>query len=74
MLHDFGSDFFRRPTQALLPDESPSFRYTFHGRYAMFQALRDADMVADMLARYPAVTAWMMRVEEHTGTRAARGD
>ena len=42
--------------------------------YAMFQALRDADMVADMLARYPAVTAWMMRVEEHTGTRAARGD
>ena len=42
--------------------------------YAMFQALRDADMVADMLARYPAVTAWMMRVEEHTGTRATRGD
>lgn len=42
--------------------------------YAMFQALRDADMVADMLARYPAVTAWMMRVEEHTGTRAARKD
>ena len=42
--------------------------------YAMFQALRDADMVADMLARYPAVTAWMMRVEEHTGTRAARRD
>jgi dTDP-4-amino-4,6-dideoxygalactose transaminase len=39
VLHDFGSDFFRRPTQALLPDESPSFRYTFHGRYAMFQAL-----------------------------------
>lgn len=42
--------------------------------YAMFQALRDADMVADMLARYPAVTAWMMRVEENTGTRAARRD
>jgi len=42
--------------------------------YAMFQALRDADMVADRLARYPAVTAWMMRVEEHTGTRATRGD
>ena len=42
--------------------------------YAMFQALRDADMVADMLARDPAVTAWMMRVEEHTGTRATRGD
>lgn len=42
--------------------------------YAMFQALRDADMVADMLARYSAVTAWMMRVEEHTGTRATRGD
>ena len=42
--------------------------------YAMFQALRDADMVADMLARYPAVTAWMMRVEDHTGTRAARKD
>lgn len=39
--------------------------------YAMFQALRDADMVASMLTRYPAVTAWMMRVEEHTSTRAS---
>lgn len=40
--------------------------------YAMFQALRDADMVVDMLARYPAVNAWMARIEELTGTRAAR--
>jgi len=40
--------------------------------YAMFQALRDADMVVDVLARYPAVNAWMTRVEECTGTRAAR--
>jgi hypothetical protein len=40
----------------------------------MFQALRDADMVVEMLARYPAVTAWMTRVETHTGTRTARGN
>jgi len=39
--------------------------------YAMFQALRDADMVVDMLTRYPAVSAWMMRVEEQTSTRAS---
>jgi hypothetical protein len=31
-------------------------------------------MVADMHTRYPAVSAWMILVEEHTGTRAARGD
>ena len=41
---------------------------------AMFQALRDADMVADMRTRYPAVSAWMVLEEEHTGTRAARGE
>lgn len=39
--------------------------------YAMFQALRDADMVVNILARYPAVNAWMARVEEQTGKRAA---
>jgi hypothetical protein len=31
-------------------------------------------MLADMHTRYPAVSAWMILVEEHTGTRAARGD
>jgi glutathione S-transferase len=42
--------------------------------YGMFQALRDADSVADMLQRYPGVLAWMTRVEQDTDTRAGAQD
>ena len=35
--------------------------------YAMFQCFRDADLALALLNQYPAVTAWMARVEEHTG-------
>ena len=38
--------------------------------YAMFQCFRDADFVAAMLEEYPAVTAWMARIEAETSTRA----
>ena len=38
--------------------------------YAMFQCFRDADFVAAMLDEYPAVTAWMARIETETSTRA----
>ena len=38
--------------------------------YAMFQALRDADMALTLLQSHPAVTAWMARIEETTSQRA----
>jgi glutathione S-transferase len=38
--------------------------------YAMFQALRDADMVLPIMQRHPAVMSWMTRVEETTNERA----
>ena len=34
--------------------------------YGMFQAFRDADMLAELLAASPVVTAWMARIEEAT--------
>ena len=36
--------------------------------YGMFQALRDADMAETIVERYPAVPAWMARVEAATDT------
>jgi glutathione S-transferase len=39
--------------------------------YAMFQALRDADMALAIMQKYPAVTGWMARVEETTSERAS---
>ena len=36
--------------------------------YGMFQALGDADMVVPILERYPAVPAWMARIEAATDT------
>jgi glutathione S-transferase len=38
--------------------------------YAMFQALRDADMALTLLQSHPAVTSWMARIEETTAQRA----
>jgi glutathione S-transferase len=39
--------------------------------YAMFQCFRDADNAFTILQRYPAVTAWMDRIEQATDQRAA---
>ena len=39
--------------------------------YGMFQALRDADMALAVMQRYPAVIAWMARVELATDTPVA---
>ena len=36
------------------------------GVYAMFQALRDADMAMEVMQRYPAVLSWMGRLESAT--------
>jgi glutathione S-transferase len=38
--------------------------------YAMFQALRDADMALTLLQSHPAVTSWMARIEKTTSQRA----
>jgi glutathione S-transferase len=35
--------------------------------FAMFLALQDADMAAEIIAQFPRVTAWMERIEENTG-------
>ena len=40
--------------------------------FAMFQALQDADMAAAMIAQFPRVVAWMERIEDSTGKRAAQ--
>lgn len=37
--------------------------------YAMFQALRDADMALDILQHFPAVISWMGRVEATTSKK-----
>ncbi|MEM0954311.1 MAG: glutathione S-transferase family protein [Pseudomonadota bacterium] len=34
--------------------------------YAMFQCFRDADIAAELLNKYPRVTAWMQRIEDQT--------
>lgn len=38
--------------------------------YGMFKALADADMAHALIQKYPAVPAWMTRVEQTTGKRA----
>ncbi len=38
--------------------------------YAMFQALRDADMALALLQKHAAVTDWMERIEQTTSQRA----
>lgn len=38
--------------------------------YAMFQCFRDADIALELMEKYPAVMAWMTRIEEQTSTRA----
>jgi glutathione S-transferase len=42
--------------------------------YAMFQALRDADMALAMMQKYPAVMGWMARIEDTTSERAPAPD
>ena len=39
--------------------------------FSMFTALQGADMAADIIAQFPRVSAWIQRVEQTTGERAA---